>query len=300
MFDRTTFFHVCVLLCGIAACGPGPATMPDGAPAGDGGVVADGGVVSDGANLGSRCMVTGDELRCSYETTSFPAPSTKRTVRYQVPLGSPPAGGWPVVFFFQGAVVPAENVFRATPGATAGQYHITQTIKALLDGGYAVIVPDALNNFAWQTNLPPHSSNWEGSSDHALMTAMFVAIGNGTLGTLAANRLYATGISSGGYMTSRMAVSYPGKFRGLAVHSASYATCGPTCTVPDVLPADHPPTLFVHGGNDKVVSIDQMMDYRNRLVAAGCTASSEIDPAGGHEWLPGAVTAIRAWFDSHP
>ena len=43
------------------------------------------------------------------------------------------------------------------------------------------------------------------------------------VGPLDPSRLLAIGVSSGGYMTSRMAVSYPGKFRALAI--AAGASC---------------------------------------------------------------------------
>lgn len=248
----------------------------------------------------SRCIETATELVCPYETAELPALVTTRTVRYQTPLGSPPAGGWPVAFFFQGALVPAKNAFRASPDALAGQYEMTRTIQSLLDGGYAVIAPDALVDLAWQTNIPPYSLAWSTTSDHAFLTAILAGVRGGTLGPLDADRLYAMGISSGGYMTSRMAVSYPGMFRALVVHSASYATCGVACVIPSELPVDHPPTLFLHGAKDLIVPMAQMEQYRDQLQAEGYTTDTLIDAAAAHEWLPGAVSAVPTWFDAHP
>lgn len=132
------------------------------------------------------------------------------------------------------------------------------------------------------------------------MGALFEAVATGKVGPLNGTRLFAMGISSGGFMTSRMAVSYPGKFRSLAVHSRSYATCGATCTVPRPLPADHPPTLFLHGGSDSVVPVSAMESYRDALAAEGHVVDSVVDPSAGHEWLATGPSAIRSWFDAHP
>jgi predicted esterase len=93
-------------------------------------------------------------------------------------------------------------------------------------------------------------------------------------------------------------VSYAGTFRALAIASASYATCSNTCSVP-ALPADHPPTLFLHGATDNVVPTSEMVPYRDALTAAGRVAQSIVDPAAGHEWLTEAETAVPDWFDAH-
>ena len=99
-------------------------------------------------------------------------------------------------------------------------------------------------------------------------------------------------------MTSRMAVSYPGKFRALAVASASYATCSTACTIP-ALPSNHPPTLFLHGQLDPIVPIATMLDYRDRLNAMGTEVRTVIDPTGGHAWLPSGPQEVSSWFASH-
>src|SRR5947208_14122972 len=101
-----------------------------------------------------------------------------------------------------------------------------------------------------------------------------------TFGPLDASRRYAMGISSGGCMTSRMAVSYDGAFRAFAIASASYATCGATCTVP-ALPPDHPPTLFLHGGMDNIVPVSAMTPYRDELRADGRVVDAIIDANAG-------------------
>ena len=111
---------------------------------------------------------------------------------------------------------------------------------------------------AYQAPLgTPPSGGWPGvvyfQGSLVPGTDAFSAASTAAFGPINTTRLYAMGISSGGFMTSRMAVSYPGKFRALADHSGSYATCSDTCTVPTPLPSNHPPTLFLHGDTDAIV-----------------------------------------------
>lgn len=279
--------RVLVLAC-VVACGGG-----GGSPAhsGDAGPISDGN--PDGPPGGSRCSLGGTTLTCTHETLQLGG----RTVTYQVPLGAPPPSGWPSVIYYQGSIVAGSNAFAATMGATFGQYELTSTVAALLERGFAVIAPDATGGY-WQTNIPPASTSWTGCADDMFVVQLIEATADGTFGPLDPGRRYAMGISSGGFMTSRMAVSYAGTFRALAIASASYATCSVTCAVPD-LPADHPPTLFLHGDADPIVPVATMVTYRDKLVAGGFAVDSIVDTGAGHAWLPEGKTAIPAWFEAH-
>jgi predicted esterase len=100
-------------------------------------------------------------------------------------------------------------------------------------------------------------------------------------------------------MTSRMAVSYPGVFRALAIQSASYATClGAACVVPP-LPKDHPPTLLLHGQLDATVPLFTAQLYDEALKQGGFSRELFVDPAAGHEWLAVAPEKVTGWFQSH-
>jgi poly(3-hydroxyoctanoate) depolymerase len=264
-----------------AACGSGmPGTNPG----------------ADAAPGAPRCTKNGATLTCTSESVRVGG----RTVTYQVPLGAAPAAGWPVVVFYQGSFIPGSHAFSATMGDQFGQYELTSTVAALLDRGYAVIAPNALGDGSqyWQTNVPPYATSWAGCDDDVFVRALLAAMAATTFGPLDASHRYAIGISSGGFMTSRMAVSYAGTFRALAIASASYATCGATCSVP-ALPADHPPALFLHGGDDQIVPESAMTPYRDALLAAGHVAQAIVDANAGHEWLPEAKTAVPDWFDAH-
>jgi poly(3-hydroxyoctanoate) depolymerase len=251
---------------------------------------------------GSRCSIdatTGD-IACTRNDTTIGG----RAVSWQTPLGMPPAAGWPIVFVFQGSFFGPSVMWSAKKNdllGILGSYTQTLLLKRLLDGGYVVVTPAAdINATAWDTNLVPWRDLWPPAPDNNFLVTLFAAVDGGGFGAIDPDRWYATGVSSGGYMTSRMAVSYPGRFRALAVAAGSYATCGGVlCAVPAVLPADHPPTLFVHGGADPIVPIFTMYAYRDALAALGHTTSTVVDPTFMHGWIPATPDAVGAWFDTH-
>jgi poly(3-hydroxybutyrate) depolymerase len=249
---------------------------------------------------GSRCDETPTTITCPKQTLELGP--WQRDVHWQVPLGDPPASGWPVVLMFQGSLFSAELTWIATDDLPFGAFHQTRVVKALLDHGFAVITPETKldGGTFWDTNIPPYSLNWESSEDHELMLALFAAIDDGTFGELDPARLFATGVSSGGYMSSRMAIAYPGKFRSLAIAAASYATCsGPLCDVP-ALPADHPPTLLLHGELDATVPLYTAEAYHDELLATGIATQLVTDPLEGHGWIPASPDEVLTWFQTHP
>ncbi|PTU30273.1 extracellular medium-chain-length polyhydroxyalkanoate depolymerase [Stenotrophobium rhamnosiphilum] len=247
---------------------------------------------------------TSHTLSCPYKskvvTSSYGIP---RTVRYQVPAGTPPIGGWPAVLLFQPSVFP---IFWSIPDYTpAGAYHQVETIAALLDAGYAVVEPPTnyLRGFQyWDTNQPgmDTAQPYTTTDDYGFLNKVFNGVVSGQYGPINGSRLYATGMSSGGYNTSRMAVSFQGRFRALAVQSGSYASClGFMCTIPSTLPANHPATLFLHGSDDNTVPVNTMEAYYNQLQSQGIDTKKVIAPGLSHEYLPQAPSEIVEWFNHH-
>lgn len=247
---------------------------------------------------GEPCTVEADHVECPFHTTTFWKGLMAREVHVQVPAGEPPAAGWPTVIFFQGSLLSAQGAWDGDEGDAFGELHQAGTIAALLAAGIAVVAPEAENDGLgyWETNVWPTNWWWESGDDHLLMLALFEAIEAGELGPLDGGRLGAMGISSGGYMSSRMALAYPGRMRALLIQSASWATCaGPLCLV-GAIPADHPPTLFLHGEADLVVPVDTMRAYADALEAADVEVDVVTDPTAGHEWFAAAPDAAVAWF----
>jgi len=252
--------------------------------------------------LASLCTADSWSVSCPSSSTSLYAAGLWRSVYYQTPAGTPPSGGWPVVVFYQGSFNPAWTAFSGTQADPFGRYSLALTTKTLLDNGYAVVAPNALLNGTtyWQTNIAPYATNWSISADHPFVLAVLSGISGGRFGPLNAGRKYAMGISSGGFMTSRMAVSYGGQFKALAVQSGSYAWCSSACVVPVPLPSNHPPTLFLHGLLDTVVPIGSMTVYRDELNREGRSTRTVVNPNAGHEWLPEGPQEVLGWFNGHP
>ena len=255
----------------------------------------------------SRCSVEektwfkSGKISCSYQSMTIASSNiTSREVKYQVPLGDAPAGGWPVAIIYQGTLFPVEFSRKTTD--PFGGYYEVNTIKELLDNGYAVIAPRAAVELAWLTNAASVISDnlYHTTTDYTFLNNVFQAIRNGDFGAINPDRKYATGISSGGYNTSRMAVSFPGEFKALVVHSGSYAEClGPVCAVPLILPENHPPTFFIHGFLDSIVPWYTMDSYFDRLLWHGITTDRHTNYLGKHEWFPESAGLVVDWFEQY-
>jgi poly(3-hydroxybutyrate) depolymerase len=249
-----------------------------------------------------RCTSSDASVVCSHQTTTLSAGGLERPVLWQLPTGSAPDAGWPAAVLFQGSFFSATRSWSAVPSDPFGGFHQAQVVQTLLEHGFAVITPEAKvdGSTYWDTNIVPWSLAWETSADHALMVTLFSELDAGTFGPIDLKELFAAGISSGGYMTSRMALSYPGHFRALAIESASWATCGgPVCVLPSKLPTDHPPTLFLHGEQDSIVPIATARSYEAQLKAEGHETRFVSDADAGHEWLSVAPDEVRTFFVAH-
>jgi poly(3-hydroxybutyrate) depolymerase len=251
---------------------------------------------------GGACAVTASTAQCnSLPLITVTDSADSRSVYYAQPVGAAPAGGWPAVVLYQGTGFGPSVTWNVPIGSSTpfGGYDQVALVAALLDAGFVVIQPPA-NGPYWDTNVPPAGAGYDTSQDAAFIPKLLTEIGDGTFGAINVDRLYATGISSGGYMTSRMAVSYGGRFRALAIESGSYATClGPVCTIPATLPANHPPTLFLHGGTDTIVPISTAQAYYQDLMAQGVDTKFVEDPSAGHQWLSVAPQSVVQWFTAH-
>jgi poly(3-hydroxybutyrate) depolymerase len=220
--------------------------------------------------------------------------SLSRLVKYKLPEGTPPPAGWPAVFVFQGSFSPIR--FDAETQAFGVNYQ-AELIRQLTRQGFAVIVPTAIGGVGWVTNLPPLTMLYEFSSDFGLIKQLLGKIDNGDLGPIDKNQLFATGISSGGYNASRMGIQFPGRFKALAIHSASYATCfGPDCSIPKELPSYHPPTLLISGEKDRIVPLFTVKKYHDVLEENHILTELHVNRDGDHEWFEESPDLIVNWF----
>ena len=260
------------------------------------------------AGPGSVCSVGYSSIDCLPTSTSFNVDGTSREVLWKLPAGTPPAGGWPVVLAFSGTNDPAAKFFAwsywSTVDQAFGGYYETKTVQGLLDAGFAVIAPKArlrTGGAYWDTNVAPYALDWDSAPDGALIERLFDEIEAGTFGPLNTNRQYAMGLSSGGYMASRLAVSYPGEVQAIALQSASYATCISTlCAVTEEdIPDDHAPTLLMAGYWDGIVPLYTTEDYFDALDDAGIAAELHVVGAASHQWTSGSPGWVLAWFQGH-
>lgn len=264
----------------------------------------------------ARCSVDGSgNASCSYNKRYngywCNGWFVNRPVRWQVPEGTAPAGGWPVAFYYAGTqLTDTDNAFIHRMSQPYGQGYVPHIIRELLDapsGGrkYAVIVADPPASSGtyqyWHTNVIfPYSA----SCDYDFFPDFFGEIAGGSYGAASQYNLgkrYAFGISSGGFNSSRMAVTFNGSsvWKALGIVAASYATCSSSCSVP-TLPANHPPTKFWHGQNDGIVPLTTMYTYYNKLGSQGLVRS-KLEHPGGHEFTADSLGAsgIKNWFDRY-
>jgi dipeptidyl aminopeptidase/acylaminoacyl peptidase len=65
--------------------------------------------------------------------------------------------------------------------------------------------------------------------------------------------------------------------------------------------ADDPPTLIIHGDNDKLVPIQQSEEFVAKMKAAGVPAELVVKKGAGHGWaeLSKDMPTIVDWFDKY-
>src|SRR4051812_10669484 len=64
----------------------------------------------------SRCQVFPSDVICTDQELSLTALLVRRKVTYEVPIGTPPPGGWPTVLYFQGSFFAGSRAFAAGRG----------------------------------------------------------------------------------------------------------------------------------------------------------------------------------------
>ncbi len=228
--------------------------------------------------------------------TIFPGTRYQREILWQLPAGKAPKDGWPVVLLSQGSWFPIE--FSRPRNLPFGGFNEVRVIRELLDNGYAVVAPRATLNVGWITNMP--HPNYKFTSDYSVLAKTIEMIFSGKFGPLDMQKIFATGISSGGYNTSRLAITFPGIFRALVIQSASYANClGPVCMMPKKVSSDHPPTRFLHGALDVAVPVATARAFYETLRENRIETDIVVDPKTGHGWLDSSPELVLGWFESH-
>lgn len=257
----------------------------------------------------SVCIAGYYSLDCDPSTSTLTIDGSDRELLWKLPAGTPPPEGWPVVLAFHGTNDLAEKFFDWSYWSVLdnlyGGYYQIKTVQGLLDHGFAVIAPKArlqAGGLFWDTNIPPYTTEWETAPDAAFVEAVFDEIEAGAFGPLDPERKYAMGLSSGGYMSSRLAVSYPGEVQAIALQSASFATClssFPCQVTADDLPEDHAATLLMAGYWDAIVPLYTITDYYDALVDNDTEVELEVVNSAAHQWTSSSPGWVLAWFQTH-
>ena len=184
-------------------------------------------------------------------------------------------------------------------------------MRDLLDSGFAVVTPDALSRLAyWQTNVNRYAvadlSVWDESEDHGFVEELLRRAEEGSFGEVNMERVSAIGFSSGGYMTSRMAVNYRHRFKAFVVVGGAYFYCSGSCTndVADAVAPHvwelHGPTLFLANSNDGTVPASTSEMYHRRLLQSGVEETRRaVQSGGGHAWPRESAAEITRWLETH-
>jgi len=256
----------------------------------------------------SRCSTSQRGITCSHSSTQFNIAGQKRTVHYQRPASGAVKG---TVIIFHGWNLYADYGWDAQKDDYYGLYNKVRTVQALLEAGYVVITPNAQKPAGyWDTNESPYNTanlvKWEDSPDDELVLALLSGIGEGRFGAgTSLEAVHAVGFSSGGYMTSRMAYNYEGRFKSLAIASASYYYCGGEYCPASIAASlksiykTHPPTLFMHGTKDSLVPVSTSETYYKNLKANNVATRRVTVKNMDHQWMPDAYKEVLAWIQQH-
>lgn len=169
-----------------------------------------------------------------------------------LPKGYKNAGKMPLIFVVHGGNGTPEGMMKL-----ANFKSIADSVKVVL------VYPEGLSN-GWNDGRPT-SSNDQEIDDVAFFNNMIdYMIANFSVDS---SRVYATGISNGGFMSSRLACELSSRIAAIAVVAATMEATeiAPTCN-----PSHAVPALYIHGTSDPLVPF-----LGGEMLGAG-TAGGEI------------------------
>ena len=221
-----------------------------------------------------------------------------RRILWQQPTTPAPSGGYPVIFVLHGAVQRADAWFGGSDPWSMAQASFTM---AALERGFIVVAPESRRPLFWG---PRGWDAFAATVDTSLDLPFFQDIFT-WLETLPVNSsaMYCTGFSSGGFMTSRLARTFPARFAAVAIHSGADAMAtrltwlGPIldCTKPLHFPVGYPPTMVIHGRYDEVVPALCGINLYGELQRHGLVTRLVLTE-DGHVWQTAHNEEILDWL----
>lgn len=231
-----------------------------------------------------------------------------RRFLWESPDPPPPDDGYPVLLVLHGATQYAETWFLSGIGGLKSSLiwgkRQTDFVKKALEEGFFIVAPDSkrpvkIGPKAWDY----FSNNSNESIDLPFFQDIFNWLANSSL-PVNPNRIYCIGFSSGGFMTSRIAHHFGAKCCAVAIHSGGNADLYDSHffyhslknNININISKNHPPTLIIHGGKDRLLSIDFGINYYNELQKAEIKSHYLINPYGHHIWQSIFNKQILQWF----
>jgi len=154
--------------------------------------------------------------------------------------------------------------------------------------GFVVIMPNGYMN-SWNAGTCCGGAVSAGLDDVSLMRAIFAEVGKHV--NIDLRRVYATGLSNGGYMSYRLACEASDLFVAVAPSAGAIGTAaigGGTSTTSDLTactPTQKVSVLDIHGTSDPLIPYSTQKPWRAPVQASdGCamtTAPATVVPSGG-------------------
>ncbi|GAA0638901.1 PHB depolymerase family esterase [Sporichthya brevicatena] len=174
-----------------------------------------------------------------------------RTATVHVPSKAPGSAGYPVVLAFHGRL-----------GDGAGQERLTHLSDVADEKGFLVVYPDGYRR-SWNDGRPDTPANRAGVNDVKFVQHLLDRIESRY--RVDTRRIYATGMSNGGFLTQRLGCRLADRIAAIAPVAATLPTkLGSSCR-----PAKRMPMLMVMG------TADPLVPYRggNGLLSAPASAA---------------------------
>jgi len=175
-------------------------------------------------------------------------------------------------------------------------------VKKAINERFAVIAPDSTTPICQGVKQWDYTKDF---SDKAFFEGIFNWIDNQS--EFDKERIYVTGISSGGFMTSRVGMVFADKVKAIAIASggdADYSSvrrdngCRTTFdkSVP-IIEGNQPKTLFIHGDIDPIVPFSMDQNYYTALKDKGVETRFIKNRFGTHLWYNKYDQDILDWFN---
>lgn len=174
-------------------------------------------------------------------------------------------------------------------------------VEMAIKNGFFVVAPDSSSPYCQRAKQWDYTPS---STDFPLFEEMMKWL-KYNIGT---QEIFVVGISSGGFMTERLANKYSAHIDGVVIHSAgSYdnavlntsGVCGVsfnTTAIPQVS-SDHPRTYMLHGEKDNIVKFEIGEILANQLKSRGIEVEFYKNPLGKHQWFKEKNQPILDWLN---